>query len=51
MTKNLKKGQRIGRNPEDRHLGADFSASRNRVQAVGRPFPLLLISHFDVKVS
>jgi hypothetical protein len=49
MTKNLKKGQRIGRNPNTGT--ADFSASRNRVQAVGRPFPLLLISHFDVKVS
>jgi len=48
MTKNLKKAQRIGRDPK---TGADFSASRNRVQAVGRPFPLLLISHFDVKVS
>ena len=30
-----KKGQRIGRNPEDRHRGADFAAAGDGVQAVG----------------
>jgi hypothetical protein len=33
MTRNLKKGRRIGRTPKTRRAG-DFSASRDRVQAV-----------------
>jgi len=50
MTKNLKKGQRIGRNPKT-GTSVPISPRRVIVFKVGRPFPLLLISHFDVKVS